>query len=103
MSKIFFIPNKREKNDKITQKEIETGSLKIPEDNKRHFPEESCDVTIIVDDVEYTCPFVIKDTGARVRSYTIELGTELFEKIGIKATDILEFERIDDTVYKLCK
>ncbi len=100
MNKIFFIPDK---NNKITPNDIEVGQLRIGVSNKKYFPNEDCDIKIIIESEEYTCPFRIRDHGGKDRSYTLLLGKPLMNKLNIKTIDVLECQKIDDQKYLLLK
>jgi hypothetical protein len=103
MGRIFFIPNTKERNTKIKQSDIDKGILRICQNNKQFFPEEGCVLKIIVDDVEYSCDYIINNNINQPLSCYINLGKELFEKLNIKNSDILECIKIDDKIFKLSK
>ncbi|MFW5852603.1 MAG: hypothetical protein ACOCUR_01095 [Nanoarchaeota archaeon] len=90
---IFFVPNAHDKRDKITKSDISGGKLRITKSNKRFFPDEECEISIVYNDEEKKCKF---DGDSLI------IGRELMKNIGIQSTDILEF-RVEDDVYYLSK
>ena len=99
MPNIFFIPDTSErKGNEITTKDIENKQLRVGVSNKKHFPHENCEIKIIFNNVEYSCSLEI-DLN---RSYRIKL-KDLANKLNLKSTDQLEFQRIDDKKYLVSK
>jgi hypothetical protein len=98
----FFIPDCSEKSNKITQKDITNGRLRITAKNKKYFPNEECDVVIIVADKEYICKFKL-NSDDKERSYIILLPKELSASLQLKTTDVLECQKIDEKKYHFSK
>lgn len=105
MSELFFIPDNSEKNNNITDDDIKNGYLRITKNNKKYFPNEDCDVIVIIENNKHVRSFRTRDNDGKPRSYTLHLGVNLINKLiqGNPKTVILECEKIGDKKYKISK
>ena len=103
MGNIFFVPNKAERDTKISKIDIKKGHLKIGAINKRQFSDTDCEIIIIFETEEYTCSLKTTEKGHVARVYTIELDKELASKLSLNTYDILEFRALDNGKYKVEK
>ncbi len=84
----------------IKQSDLNSGHIRIKKDYKKHFPNEDCDIIVIVDNVKHSCKFRLRNHGAKPRSYTIALGKPLMSKLGMKLDTTIELRVIDNNEYK---
>ena len=98
MTDIFFIPDTSERNNKITLTDIEKKQLRVGESNKKYFPLEDCELTFVFDNIEYICSLRTK-----FKSYIIQLGQNLKNKLDLKPKDQLEFQKLGEKKYLISK
>ncbi|MTI68625.1 MAG: hypothetical protein FH751_00025 [Firmicutes bacterium] len=83
----------------ITEGDVKRGYLRITKDHKKYFPNDSCDVVIIVMNKTYNVSF--KHRGQR--SHLLKIGKENMSILGIKSGGSVKINVISDRKYKLEK
>jgi hypothetical protein len=97
----FFIPAR---NNTIAKTDIDKGYLKITSDNKEHFPEENCDdLILVINGVEHVCSLHIKGMTGKDDFYIVNVGKDVLRDMGLRFSDILDCERVDEKKYIVIK
>ncbi len=99
MAEVFFVPDTSERNNRITQNDIDKGYLRLSINNKKYFPDHDCDVRVITGDVEHTCPLRIGNSDGKERSYKLYIGKGLMKILNIRPSSILEFNKLGDSEF----
>ena len=78
-------------DDKITKKDIKKRTFTITGDNKSHFPNESCNIEVVISGRTYRCSLI--SNSEKDNSYLLNIGAEAMQSLALTVGDCVSVKK----------